>query len=329
VNKVSGLDAEFVRINLNSALGGNVSMTGDGIVTTASNNSQTYIQNGIVGSRISSGATVGQIGVNLLWQRPYYTITTSLGSNFMIQSRIQNPDPNSTDGYWLRPLRIYPSSNEMYIGVETLYTAGITAATDIRIQNANDLVMTSGNIVNPYGIYLNNGGRLYTISDSITRLDAYILQFRVGTDQKFRIDSTRNYSNQPLNMQGHQILESPSVSDSRFKYDIQSAEQTSLERLKKIEYVNFRWKENDRYDIGFIAQQVQNITPEIMMDVAGGYLGYNGESYMNLIGHSVQQLAIMEENTNKVASKALLATETNAQKIKRLENEIKELKGAA
>ena len=50
---------------------------------------------------------------------------------------------------------------------------------------------------------------------------------------------------------------------------------------------------------------------------------------MNTIGHAVQQLAFREENTNKVASQALINSETNAQKIERLEKEVQKLKEVA
>src|SRR5699024_11950262 len=77
-----------------------------------------------------------------------------------------------------------------------------------------------------------------------------------------------------------------------------------LEKLMKIEYVDFRWKDPEfgGEDLGFVAQQVQSIVPEIITEVAGGYLGYNQQTYLNFIGHSVQQLARSEENKSELQS---------------------------
>jgi hypothetical protein len=252
-------------------------------------------------------------------------LTTSLGSNFRIRSAVS--------GGFVTHIRIFPGSNETYLDSGDVRVANrLHINEDLRLNG--ELRMVGKNIVNPYGIYLNNGGSFYTTSLGATRFDVNnsgILQFRVGETQKFRIDSSRNYMNQLLNMQGHSIVESPSISDARMKDIYGIRNDNDLERLVKIEYVNFRWKDPEfgGEDLGFIAQQVQDIAPEIITETANGLLGYNQQTYLNFIGHAVQQLALKEANTNKIASQALQATETNTQKIERLEKRIEELEGAA
>ena len=150
-------------------------------------------------------------------------------------------------------------------------------------------------------------------------------------DRKMMLDNTRIYMYNPLNMGGRAILDSPSVSDERMK-DVRGLRKVNdLQKLMQIKFVDFKWKspEFGGEDLGFIAQQVQQVAPEIITTAHDGMLGYNSNTYMNLIGHAVQQLALKEENTNKIASQALQATETNAQKIARLEKRIEELESAA
>src|SRR5699024_9002397 len=139
------------------------------------------------------------------------------------------------------------------------------------------------------------------------------------------------YMYNTLNMDGNSIVSSPSISDARMK-DVQGMRvENDLKKLMQIEYVNFKWKEEEYggQDLGFIAQQVETLIPEMMMESKDGMLGYNQQTYLNFVGHSVQQLALRELNTNKVASQALINSETNAEKIERLEKEIQKLKEAA
>ena len=113
-----------------------------------------------------------------------------------------------------------------------------------------------------------------------------------------------------------------------------------------IDYVNFRWLENNRDDFGFIAQQIQTVAPEIVRDVAGGYLGYDAQSYTHLIGHAVQQLNQKSNNLadrvnlmdhrityeineiRAISSNALSKTQELERRIEELENEIEILKSA-
>jgi predicted nucleic acid-binding Zn-ribbon protein len=332
VNKLSGNSTEFVESAWNNAVGGNVRITGNGILTTASDSSQTYIQNGIVGTRNPSGATIGSLGYSDFDGSPVYTLSTSWGSHFRIMQIRENTDGTGTfnresfylqAGGWDGRINTNRFEFDGKAGVH-FYNQPVMHT---------DLAMNGQTIINPYGINFTNGGYLRTISNGSTRLSSSgtRLQLGVSSSWKFEIGSTRNYMHQPLSMEGNQITNSPSVSDERLK-DVQGRRTVNdLDKLLKIEYVDFWWKDNEYggKDLGFIAQQVRDIAPEIITETANGLLGYNHQTYLNFIGHAVQQLSFKEENTNKIASQALQATETNTQKIERLEKRIEELEGAA
>jgi len=293
VNKLSGNRTEFVQSAWNNAVGGNVSISGSGIRTTASDGSQGLIQNGVfLARRPESGSTVGYIGYDQS-NGPSFQVTTTLGAHFKVRNHL---------------------GNKVYKDLFSLESGGATARFSV------DQVLNNSGKFRGYEFEPRYGGRFYSTSGYETRLygSNNNLYFMVGSDdwsgRVFRMNTTRNFSYVPLNMDGNEIYSSPSISDERLKNIHGLRTDNDLEKLMKIEYVNFTWKSEERGgdDLGFIAQQIQNIVPEIIMESANGYLGYNSNSYMNFIGHSVQQLSLAHDNTNLVASEALiLAEETN------------------
>src|SRR5699024_5621125 len=116
----------------------------------------------------------------------------------------------------------------------------------------------------------------------------------------------------------------------RKKHGIVDTEQDSLQMIKDLTYRNFYWNDNEispDEQFGLIAQEAD---PSLTLynEVKDEY-GINQNRLIHTIGHAVQQLAFREENTNKVTSQALLNSETNAEKIERLEQEIQKLKEVA
>lgn len=304
-----GNRTEFVQSAWNSN-GSDVRITGGGIVSTASDGSQGLIQNGVfLARRPESGSTVGYIGYDQS-NGPSFQVTTTLGAHFKVRNHL---------------------GNEVYKDLFTLETGGTTARFNV------DQVLNNSGKFRAYEFEGRYGGRFYSTSGYQTRLYGANnnLYFLVGTNdwagRAFRMNTTRNFSYKPLNMDGNEILSSPSISDERLKNVHGIRTDNDLEKLMQIEYVNFKWK-NEEYggeDLGFVSQQVQSIVPEMMMENKDGFLGYNQQTYLNFVGHAVQQLVLREENTNKVASQALVNSETNAEKIERLEKEIQKLKEAA
>ena len=60
------------------------------------------------------------------------------------------------------------------------------------------------------------------------------------------------------------------VSDKRLKKNIHTISE-SLDRILELRPTEFVWKENDKRDIGFIAQEVEEIIPEIV-ETSEGFL---------------------------------------------------------
>ena len=129
-----------------------------------------------------------------------------------------------------------------------------------------------------------------------------------------------------INMNGYYVT---NESDFRLKDEIKNTGLNSLESIKGWNFVDYEWidpRKPKGAQFGLIAQE----TPEInIYDELNDIWNINSSKQLMMTSHAVQQLAFKEENTNKVASQALQAAETNAQKIERLEKRIEELEGVA
>src|SRR5699024_8142134 len=213
----------------------------------------------------------------------------------------------------------------------------ISSTSRFRVGNTNrsytNLSMEDNSIANIYTIGMTGNitmanAQLRSSSGGNMAIESYAnMYLRARGAQKLSIENNL-IMGAALDTNGFAVI---GTSDSRWKNVNGLRIEDDLENLMKINYVNFTWKDPARGgdDLGFIAQQVRLVVPEIITESEDGILGYNTGTYINFIGHAVQQLTLKEENTNKVASQALLNSETNAQKIERLEKEIQKLKEAA
>jgi len=88
-------------------------------------------------------------------------------------------------------------------------------------------------------------------------------------------------------------------SDLSLKKDIQKI-PNSLEKILKLEGISFKWKENNKQSLGFIAQNVEQVFPELVS--IDQNTGLKSIQYGNLIAVLVeaikeQQLQIEELKT--------------------------------
>lgn len=298
-NNISGLTSSFIQSRWN-AISSSVEINPDGILSTASNGSQVYIQNGLMGARNPSGASIGQIGYQYDGGSPTYAIRTTMGAHFEVWQTANN-------GTTYKIIQLQNGGQSYYNYADAYYFPIGEATFDhkVTIGKSAELRMTEGEIVNPYGIRLYHGGRLYTLSGGeATRLNgSRQLQLLVNNTRKMAIDTTRIYMYQDLNMQNHAIAQQ---SDARFKTNIQDYDYDALSRVDQIKFKTFNWKSSGKKDYGFIAQEVQEFAPEWIIEEPDGSLTYDTLLIAKIAIRSVQQLS---------------------QKIKELEDEIKTLSG--
>ncbi len=85
------------------------------------------------------------------------------------------------------------------------------------------------------------------------------------------------------------------TSDERMKMDIKPLDK-SLEKILALKGVSFRWKEDHKPSIGFIAQEVEKVFPDVVEKQANGMLGVG---YANLLAPTVEAMrALHNENVN-------------------------------
>ena len=89
------------------------------------------------------------------------------------------------------------------------------------------------------------------------------------------------------------------ASDKRLKDDIVPI-SGCLEKINTIDAVEFNWNENQQtysgHDIGLIAQQIQEIAPEIVTERKNGYLAVKYEKMVPILVGAIQdQQKIIEE----------------------------------
>ena len=96
------------------------------------------------------------------------------------------------------------------------------------------------------------------------------------------------------------------LSDVQLKMNITALEQ-SLDKLLKLQGVNYHWNEVKPHDIeslqtGFIAQEVEKILPELVNQGSGGYKSVN---YIGLIPHLIEALKESDQKVKKLEERLL------------------------
>ena len=83
----------------------------------------------------------------------------------------------------------------------------------------------------------------------------------IGNAEKMRLDSSFD-----LQVAGDVVAASTAFSDERLKDNIKPIEN-SLEAIKKLNGVTYDWKANGKSSVGVIAQNIQEVFPELVKEV--------------------------------------------------------------
>ena len=102
-----------------------------------------------------------------------------------------------------------------------------------------------------------------------------------------------------------------SPSDIRLKENIKPIE-SALDKVSKLQGVTFDWKKSDsildiKEDIGFIAQDVQKVVPELVRESEGGMLSMRHQGIAPILLEAIKeqqkQIDRLEEQIKKMSSK--------------------------
>lgn len=84
-------------------------------------------------------------------------------------------------------------------------------------------------------------------------------------------------------------------SDRRWKKDIKTIENP-LEKISQFRGVNFTWKETGEKDMGFIAQEVEKVAPELVSDDTEGMKAVKYGNIISIVVEALKELKLKVEN---------------------------------
>jgi len=125
-----------------------------------------------------------------------------------------------------------------------------------------------------------------------------------GTDfAKFMADEFRMYANGDFHADGDVVAYSTTVSsDKRLKKNIKPI-NNALEIVDKLQGVHFNWKEDDKKSIGYIAQDVEKILPEMVSKKThfdkGEFKTVNYAAMVSVMGEAIKELKEEVEQLKK------------------------------
>lgn len=109
------------------------------------------------------------------------------------------------------------------------------------------------------------------------------------------------------------------TSDGRLKKDVKNIRQ-ALTKIKKLRPVTYRWKSNDEMDQGLIAQEVQKVYPELVLENDRGFLSVNYIMLTPMLIRSVQEL----DDENRSLKKDLAQLKNEQKKVNQLLKNLRE-----
>lgn len=297
-NSITANEANLIKAGLTSSSGGTLSLSGDQLLSTASDGSQVYLQNGVVGVRRppkEGGGSIGQIGYVYDGGSPTYTIQTSWGSHFALKQRFYDSYTKTTN-----------DKRAMYI------STGDDGVTTMQFYAADFVLQGDRNLRFGYDHYINGIGTDLTLTgkSSVTLRAKERTVFVVSSNGEDNFASM--HAN--LNMQGNTVT---NTSDIRLKRDIVNDEIDSLSALMKWQHAGFNYIDpdmNQERQFGVIAQSA----PDIAFAGEDGHLQVALNKQVNMTSHALQQHVI--ETTTEIESlKSQIAS---------LQDELALLKGA-
>lgn len=303
-NNITANKTAFIQSNWND-ISSSIRIDAGGLLSTASDGSQVYLQDGIVGARNPNGATIGQIGYAYQTESPWYTMQTSYGSHFQIRMNRGAGELNKQAFY------IISGGTESYLNTDNIYLNPASSGR-VRVQGA----MTVDGVLRTEGTALVRS-KLEYLNGGYIESQAANSNMVIGATNKLII-----YTNgtNALEFDANNAVFRRKVSensDIRLKTNIVDMPIDSLDAIRNIEIKKFDYLDGRTNYYGIIAQQAQQYLPELINTDSEGYLmvDKSAMTYVNM--HAIQQL------DSKVDNKV----EQLEAKIANLQDELSQLKG--
>lgn len=222
------------------------------IVSSAKDNSETYLQNGILGARNPGGASLGHIGYKKdASGSPMFNIQTSLGSHFTVHS-------NLGDGQEKKMMQITSGSDE------TLFYTQYVRLLGERLNIGWDHYLSG------------TTGRLL-----ITGKESLSLRANESTVFAVSNNGTDNFASMHANlsMEGNTII---NQSDLRLKDNIEDVDFSGIEETEKIMIKSFNYKEDHPRTEQFPKGKQFGPIAQYSDFLAGTTGGHNDDHYLSI-----------------------------------------------
>ena len=271
-NNITANRTSFVQSVWNS-IESSIRIDSGGLLSTASDGSQVYLQNGILGVRrppSEGGGTIGQIGYVYDGGSPTYTIQTTWGASFAIKQTFYDSYTRSTKN---------KKALDMYTGDDGY------SETTIRMSRINILGDAHVSFHFRHSINGNDNNRL-----TVNGAESVAIRARDNTIFAVSNNGSKNFASlhANLNMQGNTVT---NTSDIRLKRDVVNDEIDSLSALMKWQHAGFNYTNpdmNQERQFSVIAQSA----PDISFTGEDGYLQVSLNKQVNMTSHALQQHVI-------------------------------------
>ena len=182
---------------------------------------------------------------------------------------------------------------------------GTDPSTGVKLQVQGVILGRQSNGVADF--YLGNYGFNRFIRFHVNNIDTYFdmncgdIFWRQGSSNRFRMSmSTGSF------IASGAITAFGSPSDERLKENIKPIE-SALDKAMKLQGVTFNWKEQDeaniKEDIGFIAQDVKKVLPELVREEADGMLSMRHQGITPILLEAIKELKAEIEELKKIINK--------------------------
>jgi hypothetical protein len=264
------------------------------------------------GVQISSGIVTAASGIIT-----YYGDGSNLSG--LIPNTVQNISASSTYYPLLSPVNsgsisslavsssnlvFIPSSGNLGIGT-TNPTRNLHVQGDVIITgglyDTNNVVGTAGSVLTSTGAGVSwsaSTGGITITDDTSTNATRYILFDDVtsGSTSVANVSSTKLQFNPSTGTLSATIF--TSLSDESQKENIRVIENP-IEITKQLQGVRFNWKNTQSDSMGLIAQEVENVLPEVVNTDENGIKSVNYSSLVGLLIETIKEQQIRIENLEK------------------------------
>jgi hypothetical protein len=279
---------------INNSSSGNIIMAGGGGVVLVGATSTPFNYGGSILHIGGTRATLGLKSTGSL-----ATIALSSGNNSTNDIHINHDGTTGALNFY--QYSISPASDRISLFLSGSGDVGINDTTPSNKLDVNgDIRATEyklrGNVANP----TNTAATIYDQASVGLTLSAHNLSIR-NYDGTNMIESAR-FVHDKLTCAGD-VIGYGSPSDVRLKENIKPIE-SALNKVSKLQGVTFDWKKSDsildiKKDVGFIAQDVQKVVPELVRENSDGMLSMRHQGITPILLEAIKELKAEIEDLKK------------------------------